>query len=53
MLVRVVFMLLCVTDGDLIDKDRTIVEILKEIIVEGRTGDDIMFKKVDKKDFKV
>ena len=37
------------TEGDLSEQHRAIVEQLKKIIVEGRTGDDIMFKKVDKK----
>ena len=35
------------------EKHRTIVEELKEIMMEGQTGDSIMFKKVDKKVFKV
>ena len=37
------------TEGDLNEKHRAIVEHLKKIMVEGRTGSDIMFKKVDKK----
>ena len=35
------------------EKHCTIVEELKEIIMEGQTGDSIMFKKVDRKVFKV
>ena len=35
------------------EKHRTIVEELKEIMMEGQTGDSIMFKEVDKKVFKV
>ena len=38
-----------VTEGDLSAEPQVIVEQLKKILVEGRTGDDIMFKKVDKK----
>ena len=38
-----------VTEGDLSAEPQVIVEQLKKIMVEGRTGDDIMFKKVDKK----
>ena len=38
---------------DLSEEHGTIVEKLKEIMVEGGTGDSIMFKKVDKKVFKV
>ena len=37
------------TEGDLSEEHRAIVEQLKKIIVEGKTGDDIMFKKVGKK----
>ena len=39
--------------GDLREEHQEIVEQLKEILVEGRTGDVIMFKKVDKKILKV
>ena len=38
-----------VTEGDLSAERQVIVEQLKKIMVEGRTGYDIMFKKVDKK----
>ena len=41
------------TEGDLSEEHWMIVEQLKEIMVEGRIGDDIMFKKVDKKVLKV
>ena len=41
------------TEGDLSKEYRTIVEKVNEIIVEGRTGKVIMFKKVDKKVLKV
>ena len=41
------------TEGDLSEEHQVIVEQLKKIMVEGRTGDDIMFKKVDKKVLKV
>ena len=41
------------TEGDLSKKHWTSVEQLKEIMVEGRTGDAIMIKKVDKKFLKV
>ena len=37
-----------VTEGDLSEERQVIVEQLKKIMVEGRTGGDIMFKKVDK-----
>ena len=36
-------------EGDLSEQYRTIVKQLEEIMVEKRTGDDIMFEKVDKK----
>ena len=36
------------TEGDLSQEHRKIVEQIKEIMVEGRTGDGIMFKKVEK-----
>ena len=35
------------------DEHRKIVERLNEIMLEGKTSDDIMFKKVDKKTLKV
>ena len=38
-----------VTEGDLSAERQVIVEQLKKIMVEGRTGNDIMFKKVNKK----
>ena len=38
---------------DLSEEHGAIVEKLKEIMLEGGTGDSIMFKKVDKKVFKV
>ena len=38
-----------VTEGDFSAEPQVTVEQLKKIMVEGRTGDDIMFKKVDKK----
>ena len=38
---------------DLSEEHGTLVGKLKEIMVEGGTGDSIMFKKVDKKVFKV
>ena len=38
-----------VTEGDLSAEPQVIVEQLKKIMVEGRTGNDIMFKKVNKK----
>ena len=41
------------TEGDLSEEHLTTVEQLKEIMVEGRAGDGIMFKKVDKKVLKV
>ena len=41
------------TEGDLSKEHWTIVEQLKKIMVEGRTCNDIMFKKVDKKVLKV
>ena len=41
------------TEGDLSEEHWTIVEQLKEIMVEGRTGNGIMFKKVNKKVLKV
>ena len=40
-------------DGDLNEKHWMIVEQLKEIMVEGRTGNYVMFKKVNKKILKV
>ena len=41
------------TRHNLNDEHRKIVERLNEIILEGKTNDDIMFKKVDKKTLKV
>ena len=41
------------TRHNLNDKHRRIVEGLNEIMLEGKTGEDIMFKKVDKKTLKV
>ena len=41
------------TEGDLSEEHRVIVEQLKRIMVEGRTGYGIMFKKVNKKVLKV
>ena len=41
------------TEGDLSEEHRAIVEQLKEIMVEGRTDNGIMFKKVNKKVLKV
>ena len=41
------------TEGDLNEEHQAIVEQLKKIMVEGRTGDGIMFKEVDKKVLKV
>ena len=41
------------TEVDLSEEQPTIVEQLKEIMVEERTGDEIIFKKVDKKVLKV
>ena len=41
------------TKGDLSEEHQAIVVQLKKIKVEGRTGDGIMFKKVDKKVLKV
>ena len=41
------------TEGDLSEEHQAIVEQLKKIIVEGRTGDDIMLKETDKKVLKV
>ena len=35
------------------EEHQVIVEQLKQVVVEGRTGDGIMFKKVDKKFLKV
>ena len=40
-------------EGDSSEEFQTIIEKLKEILVEGRTGDGFMFKKVDKKFLKV
>ena len=40
-------------EGDSSEEFQTIIEQLKGIMVEGRTGDDFMFKKVDKKVLKV
>ena len=37
------------TEGDLSKEHREVVEKLKKIIVEDRTNDSIMFKKVNKK----
>ena len=37
------------TEGDLSEEHQATVEQLKKIMMEGRTGDVIMFKKVDKK----
>ena len=41
------------TEGDVSEEHRAIVEQLKKTMVEGRAGNDIMFKKVDKKVLKV
>ena len=41
------------TERDLREEHQVIVEQFKKIVLEGRTGDDIMFKKVDKKVLKV
>ena len=41
------------TSHNLNDKHRKIVERLNEIMLEGKTSDGIMFKKVDKKTLKV
>ena len=41
------------TEGDVSEEHQVIVEQLKKIMVKGRTGDGIMFKKVDKKVLKV
>ena len=41
------------TKGDLSEEHRANVEQLKKIMVKGRTGDGIMFKKVDRKVLKV
>ena len=41
------------TEGDLGEEHRTIVEQLNEIMMEGKTGDGIMFKKVGKKVLKL
>ena len=41
------------TSQNLNDKHRKIVERLNEIMLEGKTSDGIMFKKVDKKTLKV
>ena len=41
------------TEGDLSEDHQIIVEQLKKIMVEGRTSDGIMFKKVDKKVLKI
>ena len=41
------------TEGDSSEEHQAIVEQLEIIMVEGRTGDGIMFKKVDKKVLKV
>ena len=41
------------TKHSLNDEDRKIVERFKEIMLEGKTSDGIMFKKVDKKTLKV
>ena len=40
-------------EGDSSEEFQTIIEQLKGIMVEGRTGDGFMFKKVDKKVLKV
>ena len=40
-------------EGDSSEEFQTIIEQLKGIMVEGRTDDDFMFKKVDKKVLKV
>ena len=41
------------TSHNLNDKHRKIVERLNEIMLEGKTSDGVMFKKVDKKTLKV
>ena len=41
------------TERDLREEHQVIVEQFKKIVLEGRTGDDIIFKKVDKKVLKV
>ena len=41
------------TSHNLNDKHRKIVERLNEVMLEGKTSDDVMFKKVDKKTLKV
>ena len=41
------------TEGDINGGHQVIVEHLKKIMVKGRTGDGIMFKRVDKKVLKV
>ena len=41
------------TRHNLNDEHRKIVELLNEIMMEGKTSDGIMFKKVDKKTLKV
>ena len=41
------------TRHNLNDEDRKIVERFNEIMLEGKTSDGIMFKKVDKKTMKV
>ena len=41
------------TEGDLSEDHQIIVEQLKKIMVEGRTSDGIMFKKVDKTVLKI
>ena len=41
------------TRHNLNDEDRKIVERLNEVMLEGKTSDDIMFKKVEKKTLKV
>ena len=41
------------TEGDLSEEHQAIVKQLKKIIVEGRTGDDIMLRETDKKVLKV